>query len=479
MTPTSLKIRFLTLPLLAAAAFLAGCSSDAINSATTSGATGPAFVVGTDAPLANVVSFNVGVMSVAATDANGNSVTLLSNAQTVDFARFNGLQTLLDMNDVPEGTYKSVTITLDSQNASIGYLNTSGTGAPTITNITNLTFTTTTVTANLANPLVVKHASAPVGLRIDFDLAQSLTIGTGATSATVDPTFNVSTVARTDAGAHIDEFIAAVTTVPSGTTEPSSFMITGPHGEQFTINTTSSTEWDGGATLASLNANSIVAVAGQFDPADQTLDADEVALISDKGFYASGLVTYVTPTSGAATSFDFYTRAVLPDNTADQLGDIAQVNLTGNETYGIYWMHNQFTDLLFNSSALAPGQNIIVGGTAANETNLNALTVSRIHLRNWGYNGTIVAGSQSSSQGTFQMQVTGFAGALIPSTITVYLGPSCDFRYGFGSFGDLTNGVSIRVVGLLLKNSTNGNLVLLARHLDGVDFTNMATTAWQ
>lgn len=474
-----LKICLLTLPLLAAAALVAGCSSGAIHSATDTGAMGPAFVVGTDAPLANVVSFNVGVTSVAATDANGNSVALLSSPQTVDFARFNGLQTLLDINDVPQGTYKSVTITLNSQNASVGYLNTGGSGAPTITNITNLTFTTTTVTANLGNPLVVTHGGAPVGLRIDFDLAQSLQIASGATSATVDPTFNVSTVARTDAGAHIDEYIGAVTTAPSGTSEPSSFIIAGPHGEQFTIDTTSSTEWDGGATLASLNANSIVAVAGKFDPADQTLDADEVALISDMGFYASGLVTYVTPTSGAATSFDFYTRAVLPDNTADQLGDIAQVNLTGNETYGIYWMHNQFTNLLFNSSALAPGQDIFVGGTAANETNLNALTVGRIHLRDWGYNGTIVAGSQSSSAGTFQMQVSGFAGALIPSTITVYLGPSCDFRFGFSSFGDLSNGVAIRVVGLLLKNSTNGNLVLLARHLDGVDLTNMTTAAWQ
>jgi hypothetical protein len=34
-------------------------------------------------------------------------------------------------------------------------------------------------------------------------------------------------------------------------------------------------------------------------------------------------------------------------------------------------------------------------------------------------------------------------------------------------------------VGLLLKNSTNGNLVLLARHIDGLQFTDMTTAAWQ
>ena len=107
------------------------------------------------------------------------------------------------------------------------------------------------------------------------------------------------------------------------------------------------------------------------------------------------------------------------------------------------------------------------------------VTVKRIHLRNWGFNGTIVAGSQSSANGTFQMQVNGFAGVLIPETVTVYLGPACDFRYGFGAFSDLTNGTNIRVVGLLVKNPTNGNVVLIARHIDGLDFTDFTTAAWQ
>jgi hypothetical protein len=63
--------------------------------------------------------------------------------------------------------------------------------------------------------------------------------------------------------------------------------------------------------------------------------------------------------------------------------------------------------------------------------------------------------------------------------VTVYLGPSCDFRFGFGAFSDVSNGTKVRVVGLLLKNSTNGNLVLLARHIDGLSFTDMTTAAWQ
>ena len=83
-------------------------------------------------------------------------------------------------------------------------------------------------------------------------------------------------------------------------------------------------------------------------------------------------------------------------------------------------MHNAFTNLLFNDQALTPGQEIYGGRSRCLPQ--APLTVKRIHLQNWGYNGTVVAGSQKPGQGTFQMQVTGFAGQVIPSPITVYLG---------------------------------------------------------
>lgn len=472
-----LKVHSLFLPALAAAALLlAGCGSSLTNSSVSSATMGSAFVVGTDAPLASVVSLQVQLKSIMLTSTTGTTANLLgTNTPTVDFARFNGLQGLVDMNDVPAGTYSSVTINLGT--VTIGYLDPTKTPAAITTEPAMLTTSSVSITLN--KPLVITAAGGqPVGLRIDLDLAQSVQVSNGAITGTVDPTFDVKTVARTDQGGHIDEFIGAVTTAPTSAAA-TSFVITGPHGEPFTINVSSSTDWDGGATLATLNTNSIVAVAGQFDPADQTLDADEVALISDKGFFAGGVITNVTPASGAASNFNFYVRSLLPASTAVKLGDVAQVNLTGNEKYGIYWMHNAFTTLLFNSSALTPGQEIRVGGQASAETNEDALTVGRIHLQNWGYNGTVVAGSQNSSQGTFQMTVTGFAGVVVPSTVTVYLGPRCDFRFGFGQFGDLSDGAKVRVVGILLKNTTNGQLVLLGRHIDGFNFTDFSTTNWQ
>ncbi|MGO8758325.1 MAG: DUF4382 domain-containing protein [Terracidiphilus sp.] len=480
MSPQSRKeiLRLTLLPLAAAALLIAGCSSTTTATTQQSNTpTGPAFLIGTDAPMASVVSFQATVESVTLTNSSGSTTSLITGTPTVDFARFNGLQGLVDMTDVPQGTYTGVTITLGS--ATIGYLDTTKT-PPAISTmpVTYSPTSSSTVSVTLNKSLVVANGGAPVGLRIDFDLAKSIAVDSnGNITGDVDPTFDVRTVARTDTGAHIDELIGAVVTVPSTTTEPSSFVIQGPHGEQFTVDTSSTTDWDGDASLSTLTTNSIVQVAGQLDPADQTLDADEVAVLSDSGFYAGGLVTYVTPSSGAASSFDFYVRSVLPDSTGVQLGDIAQVNLTGSEKYFIYWMRNPMTQFLFNSAALTPGQEIGVGGKDSGAASASAVTVNRIHLRDWGYNGTVVKGSQNSGQGLFQMKVTGFAGQVVSSNVTVYLGPACDFRYGFGAFGDLTDGTNVRVVGLLLN--LNGNLVMVARHVDSNNFTDTTTSAWQ
>jgi hypothetical protein len=478
--------RLALIPLTAVVLAASGCTSSMTSGTQSNVPTGSAFLVGTDAPLAAVVSFQVQLMDVELTNGTTTTSTLVKGTPTVDFARFNGLQTLVDMNQVPAGTYTGVTFVLGT--GTVGYLKTTGGGAPTIATAP-AAFSNTTLTFNLPKSLTIGTNTPPVGLRMDFDLAQSIPVDSSGNievnssgDVTVTPTIDVSTVTRTDTFAHIDLLYGSVVTAPTSTTEPSSFTIQGPHGEQFTINTSSTTEWDGGASLSSLNTSSVVEIAGSLDPADQTLDADEVALITDSNFYARGLVTYVTPASGPATNLDFYVRAVEPSSLADvPLGGIAQVNITGNEKYGILWMHNAFTQLLFNSSALTAGQEIVVGGTDAEATPATgtAITVNRIHLENWGYMGTVVTGSQNSAQGLFQMQITGFAGQVVPSTVTVYLGPDCDFRFGFGAFSDLSNGTKVRVVGLLLKNSTNGNLVLLARHIDGLSFTDTTTAAWQ
>ncbi|RSL17265.1 uncharacterized protein DUF4382 [Edaphobacter aggregans] len=454
-------IAFVSVPL--AAMLVAGCSGSntaSTTTTTTNAVTGNAFVIGTDAPVAGVISFTTQIQSVNAIDSSGNSVSLVSGTPTVDFARYNGLQTLLDLNAVPVGTYNSVQITLGT--TTIGYLNTQAGAAPTV-QTEPATLSTSTIKVTLPTPLIVSQ-TGPVGLRVDFDLYKSIQVdSTGQITGNVTPTFNVTAVAPSDSGGHIDDFDAAVVSVNAS---GQSFVIQGPHGRQFTVQVNGQTEFDNSESLSDLTTSSIVEVSGTIATADSTITADEVAILSQDGFHAGGQVTYVQPPSGTATSFDLYVRDLLPTTTGLSLGQIATVNLTGNEKYFIYWMHNPLTQFLFNSKALLPGQHVSIGGPASGATNAQAVTAKRVVLRNWGFNGTVVAGSMNSGNDTFQMNINGFAGLLVPGPVTVYLGTATDFRDGLTSMTSLTAGSNIRVVGLLVKDPLSGNSVLLARHVD-------------
>ena len=209
-------------------------------------------------------------------------------------------------------------------------------------------------------------------------------------------------------------------------------------------------------------------VSGPLDHAYQTLDADTVAILSQNGFYARGQVTYVTPSTGAATSFDLYVRALLPTSTGLTLGQIAQVNLSGNENFFIYNWHNPLTTFLFNSSSLVAGQDVSIGGPASGAASASAVTVKRVVLRHWGFNG-VGQQHRMPAQDTFTLQVNGFAGVLIPTPVTVYVTNRTSFRDGLSTLTDLSSEFNVRVVGLLLKNPANGQVVLLAHYVDLLD----------
>ena len=113
---------------------------------------------------------------------------------------------------------------------------------------------------------------------------------------------------------------------------------------------------------------------------------------------------------------------------------------------------------------MVPGQDVSIGGPVSGAT--NPATVNRVVLRHWGFVGTVVPGSVNSSMDSFQMQVNGFAGVLIPETITVYMTGETEFRDGFNGMTDITDNAKVRVVGLLLRDTTSGKVILLAHYTD-------------
>jgi hypothetical protein len=455
--------------VLAMMAVASGCGGGASSSTSTSvqQESGSVFVNGTDAPLPSVLSFQVDITGMTVSDGTNPPVSVLNGTQTIDFARLNGLHTLLDINSIPAGTYTSVNVTL--ANPEIVYLNVTNpqTTPPTRPTVTTLnattspavTLTQSSVNISLSNPLTVS-AGDIIGLSFDFDLRHSIQVDSnGNFTGVVNPTLDLNAVTPGDSDAYIDDFVAGV--INTGT---NSFMIQGPHGHQFTVNVNDQTEWETNETIANLTSTSIVEISGSIDATSGAILADTVAILSQNSFYAGGLITYVDPATGAANDFDLYVRSVLPAGTGFQSEQISTIDLSGNENYFIYWWHNKFTSFLFNSSLLVPGQHVSIGGPFTN----GAVTVKRVVLRHEGHNGAWVIGSTDTGAGTFQLNSNGLAGVLFNGPVTVYCTPLTVFKGGLTGLSSLTGSaaINLRVVGLVLKDPVSGQPVFVAHSVE-------------
>ena len=420
------------------------------------------FTVGTDAPLPSIVSCEVNVTGISLNNG-GTPVSVLAQPAIVDFAQLSGLHQLLDLTAVPTGTYTSATITIASP--VIGYLNTSVT-PPTVSTI-NGTLTQSSVTVNFTQPVVVTNADL-FGLRMEFDLRQSLqTDMNGQVTGTVNPVFEVALLNSTDAQVSIDDFHGGVV----GVTGPNSFTIQGPHGRQWTVETSASTMMDDPNTpLSAFTTTTIVEVSGTLDPVSHDIMASEVEVVSNNGFYLGGLFTNIRPAPGAATQADLYVRDELPAINGISDGQIETLNLNGSENYLIEHIHLPLTTLLFNNSELAAGQRVGIGGAVATTNGVTTLTVHRVVLKRQGQAGTWVPGStvvQNNNAGTFQLNDNWTAGVLLPSPLTVMTTNDTNFinLNGLSALNG-TSALRIRVVGFILINQATGQAVMVARSVE-------------
>ena len=440
-----LSVCFLT----SLAGVLAACAGGSSNSNPNNNPplvpSGNVAVYGQDAPLAGVVTCQLTLMSLTGSDGV-NTTTLLSAPQTVDFARLTGLQTLLDLNSAPVGSYTSVTLTL--ANPVIGYLNVSGNAPPTITML-NGTLTNTTVTVLLNPPLVIA-ADDLNGLRVDFDMRQSLQLDlNGQITGTVVPNFDIHQIAPDNAQGEVDDLRGGVISVDAAN---NTFIMQIPNGKQLTVEVGPSTVTDSADSLSTYTTNTIVEVSGELNRVTEMLEADEVTVISTDHFYADGLITNVQPSSGPATQIQLFVRDTLPSLPSVQPDTIASFSLNGTEKYLIYRLNLPITELLFNNSSLIVPQAISVGGPVSNSTP----TVHRVVLYRQGVLGPWVPGStmvQSGNAGTFQMHEQGIVGLLQGNSLTVLTSNNTQFN-GLSGLSALSGSqaIPLHVVGLLLEN---------------------------
>ncbi len=420
------------------------------------------FTVGTDAPLPSVVSCQIMVTGVTINNGTTN-VPVLTTPQVVDFAQLSGLHQLLDLNAVPTGTYSSATVTIASP--VIGFIDT--TQNPPAINTINGSLTQSSVTVNFANPFVLNAADL-VGLRMEFDLRQSLqTDQNGQVTGVVDPVFHMQLLNATDANVSIDDFHAGVVGVAGDNT----FTVQGPKGRQWTVQTNASTVLDDPSEpVSEFTTNTIVELSGQLDPVSHDIDASEIEVVSDDKFVLGGLFTSIRPPSGPATQADLYVRYELPDITGVQDGQIETLALNGTERYKIANINNPITTLLFNNSALAAGQVVDIGGALTTTNGVSTLTVHRVVLRRQGQAGTWVPGStvvQSGNAGSFQLNDNWTAGILLPSPLPVLTTNSTIFINLDGLSGlSGSQALPIRVVGFILMDPATNQPVMVARSVE-------------
>jgi hypothetical protein len=445
-----------------AAVGLSSCGGSMSSAPTPQAGQASVFTVGTDAPLPSVVSCEVNVTGISLNNG-GTPVSVLAQPAIVDFAQLSGLHQLLDLTAVPTGTYTSATITIASP--VIGYLNTSAT-PPTVSTI-NGTLAQSSVTVNFAQPVTVTNADL-FGLRMEFDLRQSLqTDANGQVTGAVNPVFEVALLNATDAQVSIDDFRGGVV----GVTGANSFTIQGPRGRQWTVETTTSTMLDDPNTpVGSFTTNTIVEVSGTLDPVSHNIDASEVEVVSNNGFYLGGLFTNIRPSPGAATQADLYVRDELPAINGISDGQIETLNLNGSENYLIEHINLPLTALLFNNSELAAGQRVGIGGAIVTANGATTLTVHRVVLKRQGQAGSWVPGStvvQNNNAGTFQLNDNWTAGVLLPSPLTIMTTNDTNFINLSGlSALQGTTALPIRVVGFILINQATGQAVMVARSVE-------------
>ncbi len=431
-----------------------GTSSASNSSSTTS--QGMVYMTGSDAPLPSVLSFQVTIQSITLFNGTSN-VTLLNTPTTVEFSRLLGLRTLLALNSVPVGTYTSATVTLASP--VISYLDITTT--PTSVNTMQGSLLNNTVSYTFKQPLNVT-ANGLGGLHFHFNLHDSLQVdGTGQVTGVVDPHIQIRPLQVGDDDCVIDEFRGSLVSVNAA---GNSFVLQRPNGRQFTVKVDNNTNWDGTDTINTIAPPAILEIAGIVQ-ADGSILATNVQVITPNHSFLEGLVLNATPPTGTASNITLLVREEVPVLSGIDVGKPATLNLNANTVFDIYRFGLPLQSFLFNNSMVTTGQRVTIAGDIDTSTNPASFDTRRVVLHRQGLQGGYVSGSlqvTNGNNGQFMFSANGLHGYLFQKPIKVLTSNLTRFRNvnGLSDVPNLTG--PFYVVGLLLKDPTTGDPVMVA-----------------
>jgi hypothetical protein len=465
--------KFLGIALLTALSLMGlGCGSNSTSSQNPNAQQGSVFVTGEDAPASAVVGFNVTIDSLTLNNGS-TTVSAISSPEAVDFARLLGLRTLLGFNTIPAGTYNSITFTFENTSPApvISYIQLPtppSTQPPPSVQTMPGSFSQTIVTIPFpaGAPLVV-GANGLAGLRIDFDLHDSLVTNNGAITGVINPVINISAVSASSQVGQITDFTGNLVSV---NTSGNSFLMQGPYGLPRTIDVNSSTQYNGSNSLGTLTPNAIVSIVGTMQ-ADGSILAGMVEQITTDQAFISGRVLGVNPTSGPVTSVTMWVGEELGTSSVIPVDTVQTITLSGvsADNYEICFFDNLLGQQVFNNTALVIGQRIFIGGSVSG----GAFMPQMVSLRRQGVWGALVAdsvnitGGSGSNLGWFEMQndaLMSYAAGNGP--FTVMTGDLTVFENIDGLSGLAAAGTPPLVSrGLVFKNQSTGYPFVVAGHV--------------
>jgi hypothetical protein len=440
-----------------------GCGSKSSSPNSNSNSqNGSVFVTGEDAPASAVVGFNVTINSLTLNNST-STVNAISAPEAVDFARLMGLRTLLGFDTIAAGTYTSVTFTLANTNPApvISYLDLT-TNPPSVKTLAgSFSQTTVTVPFPAQAPLVVGN-NGLAGVRMDFNVEDSLVTNAGQITGAITPVITVTAVSASEEVGEINDFTGNVVSTSS-----SSFLMQGPYGVSRTIDVNSSTQYNGSNSLGTLTANAVVSVIGSLQ-ADGSILAKYVELITSDAAFVSGRVLAVNPTSGPVTTVTMWVGEELGTSAVIPVDTIQTINLTGVTKYDVCFFDNWLTAQVFNNSSLVAGQRIFIGGTVTG----GVFTPDMVSLRRQGVYGALVSGSVTvtgtagSNQGYFQMQNDALMSYSAGGPFSVYTGDGTVFENINGLSGLASAGTPNLVArGLVFKSAVTGKPIVVAKRV--------------
>ncbi len=360
----------LTIVIAATLAVLSCGGSSITSQESTLTPSGQVALMATDAPICGVASFDVTITSATLTPQDGGTpvpVIDSSNPVTVDFASLIGFDTLLNMSSVPTGTYSQITFTF-MPNPSL----TAFEGTPPVPTNISATLTQTTVTVNI-NPALQVSSTGSSGLTLDFRLFQSIQTDptTGQITGIIDPSIKVTPAVITSVGtlSELDDLDGIIETVPTSSSNSNftgSFTLRVRNKRTFQVNVTTNTKFEGVSGLSDLSKGMFVEVNAKIDE-NGNIVANDVESEADADATTAALIgtllSVTTDSNGAATQLTMFVRAEHPNvSTTVPLRSVVTVNVSPGTMFKIATFGADLSTLLFNASAVARGQHVVVHG---------------------------------------------------------------------------------------------------------------------